>query len=51
MALYFIDSLIVVVEQGRFNGVTLNVINGMINSMPKTNVIFLLQVIFQRRNS
>lgn len=46
MALYSVDRLIVVVQQGRFNGVALNVINGIINSMAKTNVMFLLQVNF-----
>jgi hypothetical protein len=39
------------IEQGGFAGAALNVIDGMINSMAKTAVIFLLQISFLRRNS
>ena len=41
----------VVVEQEGFAGAALNLINGMINSIAKTVVIFSLQTNFLRRNS
>ena len=42
MAVEFADRLIVVMEQGGFARVALNVINRIINSITKTAVIFLL---------
>jgi hypothetical protein len=51
IALDFVDRLIVVVEQGIFPRVALNTTNGIINSIAKTNVIFLLQVNFCIINS
>ena len=51
MALDFVDRLTVIVVQGGIAGAALNIINGMINSIAKTAVIFLLQTNFSRRNS
>jgi hypothetical protein len=51
MPLDFIDRLTVVIEQGVFSGATLNIIDGMINSMVRTAVIFSLLSSFLSRNS
>jgi len=42
MTLDFVVRLIVAVKQGECTSVTLNVINGIINTITKTAVIFLL---------